>query len=68
MSGNHNWFTGLQIRSEGCSVYTEEELAPYKGEIETTYVERRIPVNLENKAHALLDALLIENGYNPEEI
>lgn len=27
------------------------------------YVERRVPKNLESEAHALIDILLLKNGY-----
>lgn len=68
MSGNHNMFGGAPIKGEGQSVYTEEELAPYKGQVETTYVERRVPMHLEGRVHRLIDKFLKERGYDPEEI
>ena len=37
-------------------------------ECETTYVERRVPEELEEEAQALIDARLISKGYNPREI
>ena len=35
---------------------------------ETTYVERRVPIELEDKVHNLIDQFLKANGYDPEEI
>ena len=37
-------------------------------ECETTYVERRVPEELEAEAHELINAWLISKGYDPEEI
>jgi len=34
----------------------------------TVYVERRVPVFLEEAAHALIDNFLADHGYDPEEI
>ena len=36
--------------------------------IDYTYVERRVPVELEDKVHNLIDQFLKANGYDPEEI
>jgi hypothetical protein len=35
---------------------------------DTTYVERRVPVGLEDEAHKLLDNWLKSKGFDPEEI
>ena len=35
---------------------------------ETTYVERRVPVDLEDKVHNLIDQFLKANGHDPEQI
>lgn len=35
---------------------------------ETTYVERRVPIELEDEAHELIDSWLKAKGFNPEEI
>jgi hypothetical protein len=35
---------------------------------DTTYVERRVPVGLEDEAHELLDNWLKSKGFDPEEI
>ena len=35
---------------------------------EYTYVERRVPEELEDKVHNLIDQFLKANGYDPEEI
>jgi len=36
--------------------------------IEYTYVERRVPEELEDEAHELIDNWLKSKGYDPEEI
>jgi hypothetical protein len=41
---------------------------PTKPEVETTYVERRVPEHLEDKMHELIDKFLRDHGYDPEEI
>lgn len=41
---------------------------PEKPDVETTYVERRVPKHLEVKAHLLISQFLIKHGYKPEEI
>ena len=40
----------------------------YENECETTYVERRVPIELEDEAHTLIDNWLKEKGIDPEEI
>ena len=35
---------------------------------DTTYVERRVPVELEDEAHELLDNWLKSKGFDPREI
>ena len=35
---------------------------------DTTYVERRVPVGLEDEAHELLDNWLKSKGFDPDEI
>ena len=35
---------------------------------DTTYVERRVPVKLEDEAHELLDNWLKSKGFDPREI
>ena len=35
--------------------------------LDTVFVTREIPEELEDKFHALLDNMLIEYGYSPEE-
>ena len=40
----------------------------YRFESDTTYVERRVPEELEDEAHELIDNWLKSKGYNPEEI
>jgi len=41
---------------------------PKPPEIETTYVERRVPVELEDEAHKLIDDWLKLKGFDPEVI
>lgn len=36
--------------------------------IMTMYIERRVPIFLEQSAHALIDQLLIDHGFDPKEI
>ena len=57
-----------RAKAEGEPLYTEEELSTRKGQVETVYVERRVPAQLENQAHKLIDSMLRVNGYDPEEI
>ena len=37
-------------------------------EIETRYVERRVPIELEEEAHTLIDDWLKSKGFDPREI
>jgi hypothetical protein len=57
-----------QAKAEGQSVYSKEELRPYRKQVKTTYVERRVPEALEDEAHELIDNWLKSKGYDPEEI
>ena len=61
-------FGSAPIKAEGAAVYTDKELAPYKDQVETVYVERRVPTHLEKEAHAAIDRFLVRKGYDPEEI
>ena len=54
-------------KMEGQPVWPTDDDEEYDG-IETTYVERRVPVELEDEAHALIDNWLKEKGFDPEEI
>jgi len=45
-----------------------ENYKPSKSEVETTYVERRVPIELEEEAHTLIDNWLKSKGFDPEEI
>lgn len=55
-----------QAKQEGSSVdcweFSEKE------SIDTTYVERRIPIQLEEKVHKLIDRYLMKCGFDPENI
>ena len=49
----------------------KKSLGPVKPEFQnpdTTYVERRVPVELEDEAHELLDNWLKSKGFDPREI
>lgn len=35
---------------------------------ETTYVERRVPIELEDELHEYIDSWLKDKGYDPREI
>ena len=66
MSRGFSSFGSAPIKAEGTAVYTDEELAPYKDQVETVYVERRVPKHLEKEAHAAIDRFLVRKGYDPE--
>ena len=68
MSRGFSSFGSAPIKAEGAAVYTDEELAPYKEQIETVYVERRVPAHLEEEAHAAIDRFLARKGYDPETL
>ena len=68
MSRGFSSFGSAPIKAEGAAVYTDEELAPYKEQIETVYVERRVPMHLEREAHAAIDRFLARKGYDPETL
>jgi hypothetical protein len=36
--------------------------------IETTYVERRVPIELEDELHEYIDAWLRASGFDPDEL
>ena len=65
-------FTDAVVKGEGQSVNAiygiAEDYTPTKPIVETTYVERRVPVFLEDAAHKLTDQFLCDHGYDPEEI
>jgi hypothetical protein len=44
------------------------EYEPQTTEVDTTYVERRVPRHLTHLVDNLIDKFLRERGYNPEEI
>jgi len=46
---------------DGAEAYSKPEV-PY------TYVERRIPLHLEDACEAAIDQFLIDNGYDPKEM
>jgi hypothetical protein len=60
-------FHRAPIRGEGqpVEIFGKPTSPP---EVETTYVERRIPVHLEKAAHRLIDSWLVSHGYDPREI
>mgnify|MGYP003341931285 CR=1 FL=1 len=63
-------FGKAPIKCEGMMVDYDESVGyvPTKPKVETTYVERRVPEHLEDKAHKLIDKFLRKHGYDPEEI
>lgn len=69
-----NWsttsFGSAVMKAEGVGVKFDADAADevYDHEPETTYVERRVPVELEDEAHELLDNWLKTKGFDPEEI
>ena len=68
MSRGFSSFGSAPIKAEGAAVYTDKELAPYEDQVETVYVERRVPPHLEKEVHAAIDRFLVRKGYDPEEI
>ena len=65
-------FGDAPIKAEGSSINTlygfEEDYVPPPPKYQTTYVERRVPVELEEEAHKLLDTWLAAHGYDLEEL
>lgn len=57
-------------KGEGQEVWFDNEMkTTFKSnEVETTYVERRVPEHLEDEAHAVIDAWLKSKGYDAEEL
>jgi hypothetical protein len=60
------------IKGEGQSLNSTygfpEDYTPPPPKYETTYVERRVPEELEDEAHELIDNWLRSKGIDPEEI
>jgi hypothetical protein len=54
-------FASAPIKQEGQPVFEYELNKSLK--VETTYVERRVPVFLEEAAHKLIDQFLADHGY-----
>ena len=44
------------------------EYEPQETDVDTTYVERRVPRHLTHHVDQLISRFLREQGYNPEEI
>jgi len=65
-------FGDAPIKGEGQSLNLaygfSEDYKPSKPEVETTYVERRVPIKLEEEAHTLIDNWLKSKGFDPKEI
>ena len=61
-----NEFELAPVKGEGQPVF--DFTPPQTTEVETTYVERRVPVFLEEAAHKLIDKFLADHGYDPEVI
>jgi hypothetical protein len=60
-------FDDVFVRREGQPVEGFGK-PPAPPEVETTYVERRVPVHLEKAAHELISSWLISQGYNLEDL
>ena len=63
-----NKFGDAPIKGEGMMVDYGDWGIPTKPEVETVYVERRVPAHLEDKAHWLIDTFLTSEGYDPEQM
>ena len=59
-------FGKAPVKGEGMMVSFDDEGS--LSDIETTYVERRVPNHLEDEAHELIDNWLKSKGYDPEEL
>ena len=66
MSKDFSAFGAAPIKRQGQPVYPD--IGGKDQEIETTYVERRVPVHLKDEAHKLIDDWLIQKGFDPEEM
>ena len=58
-------FQDAPMKREGEPVFDHK---PPKPEVDTTYVERRVPRHLTHHVDELISRFLREQGYNPEEI
>ena len=56
------------IKAEGTKIEFDGPGVDDPNAVKTTYVERRIPIELERKAHHLIDKFLQDNGFDPEEL
>lgn len=63
-----NTFGKAPVKGEGMEVDYGDGIKPSKPKVETTYVERRVPIDLADIAHMMIDDLLSNHGYDPEEI
>jgi hypothetical protein len=65
-------FADAPIKGEGQSVGGQygfpEHYKPVSPEVITTWVERRVPQELEAEFHILIDSWLRIKGFNPEDI
>ena len=57
-------------KGEGQQVWFDETMKTNfkSSEVETIYVERRVPEHLEEEAHIMFDAWLKSKGYDAEEL
>jgi len=70
---NYNPFDQAPIKKEGEPFnpfgYTDEELAAIpKPKYDTTWVEVRVPINLEEEAYQLIDSWLESKGIDLKEL
>ena len=59
-------FGNAVAKPEGAPVEGWGECEPQG--VETTYVERRVPLHLEDDVHDLIDNFLQSKGYEPEDL
>ena len=59
-------FQDAQVKGEGQPMFDLQP--PPTTEVDTTYVERRVPRHLTHHVDELISRFLREQGYNPEEI
>ena len=56
------------IKQEGATAPFDHFPRTSVSDVETTYVERRVPKRLADEAEVLIDAWLISRGFDPKEI
>ena len=65
-------FGDSPVKGEGQSLNEQygfpERYVPKPPKISTTYIERRVPIELEDDAHKLIDDWLKSKGFDPRTI